>query len=90
MKSKILTNFPTRMLNIICDTMVQDLGIDAEISHHGGTPTIKSEVGNIIYFKNSDSFRIFLKVPGKLGKSHITVKGTPGDLLQKVREIADE
>lgn len=80
---------PTRMLNIISDTMNHDLGIESKVTLHGNTPTIKSEIGNIIYFANSNSFRIFLKVPGNLGASHVTVKGSPEDLLQKVKDIYD-
>ena len=84
-------DIPRRILNMIAVTMENELNIESEVVLHGDTknPTIKSEIGNIIYFSNSNSFRIFLKQNGYLGKTHMTVKGSPQTLLSKVRRIAE-
>jgi len=84
-----MTDLPTRMLNLINGTLNDYLNIESELTVHGETPTLKTEVGNIIYFGASNSFRIFLKEPGPLGVTHITVKGTPEALLKRVKELHD-
>lgn len=84
---RAVKSMPNRILEMICNVMVDELGMDAEVKITSGHPTIISEVGTIIYFNSSNSFRIFLKFPGELGASHVTVKGSPDDLIKKVLEL---